>query len=119
MSDMRNLFEIGVTMYTNGRNVCVHGHSDFKQVHSRTILQSSFFWALGLGLYAAKNLLRLSRAFAATRRVLADLSKFHMVAPPAAGTSGSLSFAGPYPDSMPSLTFTHRPSRWGGTVVMV
>ena len=65
---------------------------------------------LRLGFYAAKNILRLTRAFAATRGVIADLREFFTAPLPAPGSFAHL-FPSPlqvptYTDSMPSLTLT-------------
>jgi len=77
---------------------------------------------LCLGFYAAKIILRLARAFAATRRVIADLGEFYTAGLPAPGSTAHL-FPSPLPvptytDSVPSLTFTRRLSRSGETVVL-
>jgi len=102
---MGNLLEIGVATYTDG-----------------LYYNLLFSERLRLGFYAEKNLLRLARAFAATRRVLADLEVFYTAAPPALGSIAHL-FPSPLPvptykDSVPPLTFTGRLSRSGEIVVL-
>lgn len=67
---------------------------------------------LHLGLFAAKNLLRLARAFAATRRVITDLRVFYTATSPAPEGIAHM-FPSPLPvpaynDSVPSLPFTRR-----------
>ena len=57
---MGNLLEIGVAMYTDG-----------------TYYDLLLSERLHLGLHSAKNILRLSRAFAATRDAISDLQAFY------------------------------------------
>jgi hypothetical protein len=104
---MGNLFEIGVATYTDG-----------------PYYNLLFSERLGLGFHGAKNLLRLARAFSATRRVLADLSQFYRAVhcQPAPGSIAHL-FPSPLPvptytDPVPSLTFTHRLSPLGETFLL-
>ncbi|KAI0293613.1 hypothetical protein BC826DRAFT_910499 [Russula brevipes] len=100
-----NLLEIGVATYTDG-----------------PYYNLLFSERLGPDFHIAKKLLRLARAFAATRHVLAALSQFYKTAPPALGSIAHL-FPSPLPvptytDPVPSLTFTHRLSRLGEAVVL-
>jgi serine/threonine protein kinase len=102
---MGNLLEIGVAAYIDG-----------------PYYNLLFSERLYLGFYAERNILRLARAFAATRRVLADLKVFYRTLPQVPPNIEHL-FPSPrpvptYTDSMPSLTFTHRLSRSGDTVVL-
>jgi len=103
---MGNLLEIGVTTYTD-----------------RPYYNLLFSEQLRLGFYAANHLLRLAQVFTATRHVIADLRVFYRAPPPAPGSIAHL-FPSPLPvptytDFVPSLTFTHRLSRLGETVVLV
>ena len=102
---MGDLLEIGVATYTDG-----------------PYYNLLFSERLHLDFYAAKNLLRLARAFAATRRVITDLDVFYQAAPP---TPGSIAHLFPSPRLVPTyhgdepyLTFTHRLSRSGETFVL-
>jgi hypothetical protein len=102
---MGNLIEIGVATYTDGPY--------YNLLYSER---------LHLGFHAAKNILRLARAFAATRSVIADLMKFYMAPLPELGDVAHL-FPSPspvptYTGSVPSLTFKGRHSRSGETVVL-
>jgi len=104
-SIMGDLLEIGVATYTD-----------------ELYYDILFSKRLRLGFYAAKNLLHLSRAFAATRRVTTDLRQFYRNPPPAPDSIAHL-FPSPLPVSthtgfVPSLTFTRRLSRSGETVVL-
>ena len=101
---MGNLLEIGVATYTDG-----------------PYYNLLFSERLHLGFHSERNLLRLARAFAATRRVIADLQMFY-AALPAPGSIAHL-FPSPLPvptytGVVPSLTFTHRLSRTGEIVVL-
>ena len=102
---MGNLLEIGVAAYTDG-----------------PYYNLLFSERLYLGFYTEENVLRLARAFAATRLVLEDLRKLYAADLPARGSIEHL-FPAPLPvpgftGSMPSLTFTHRLSRSGEIVVL-
>jgi hypothetical protein len=102
---MGDHFEIGVAAYTDG-----------------PYYDLLFSERLCLDFYAAKKILRLARAFAATRRVIADLGEFYQAALPAPGSIAHL-FPSPLPvptynGSVPSLTFTRRLSRSGEIVVL-
>ena len=103
---MGNLLEIGVATYTDG-----------------LYYNLLFSERLHLGFYAAKNVLRLARAFAATRHVINDLRGFYRA--PLNSDSNSIAhfFPSPlpvptYPGLMPSLTFTRRLSRSDDDVVL-
>ena len=90
-----NLLGIGVATYTD-----------------RPYYNLLFSEGLCLGFYAAKNILRLARAFAATRRIIADLWEFYTAALPAPRqhrTFVPLAFTDPYIDSVPFLTTMARP----------
>ena len=100
---MGNLLEIGVATYTDG-----------------PYYNLLFSERLQLNFHSERNLLRLTRAFAATRRVIADLQKFYQPSLPAPGGIARL-FPSPLPvptytGFVPSLTFTHRISRLGEIV---
>jgi hypothetical protein len=102
---MGNLLEIGVATYTDG-----------------PYYNLLFSERLHLGFHTERNLLRLARAFAATRRVIADLKEFYKAALPAPGSITHL-FPSPLPiptytGVMPSLTFTRRLSRSGEIVLL-
>ena len=102
---MGNLLEIGVATYTDG-----------------PYYNLLFSERLHLGFHSERNLLRLARAFAATRRVIADLQMFYQPALLAQGSITRL-FPAPLPvptytGVVPSLTFTHRLSRTGEIVVL-
>ncbi len=102
---MGNLLEIGVATYTDG-----------------PYYNLLFSERLCLGFYAAKNLLRLARAFTATRDVIAELRQFYTAALPAPGSIAHL-FPSPLPvptytGFVPTLIFTRRLSRSGETVVL-
>jgi hypothetical protein len=101
---MGNLLEIGVATYTDG-----------------SYYNLLFSERLHLGFHTERNLLRLARAFAATRRVIANLQMFY-AAPPVRGSIAHL-FPSPLPvptytGVVPSLTFTHRLSRSRQIVVL-
>jgi hypothetical protein len=103
---MGNLLEIGVATYTDG----VYYNLLFSE-------------RLHLGFHAAKNVLRLARAFAATRLVINDLRGFYSALPDSDSHSIAHFFPSPLPvptytDSVPSLTFTRRLSRSGNIVVL-
>jgi hypothetical protein len=100
-----NLLGIGVATYTDG-----------------PCYNLLFSERLRLGFYAAKTILRLARAFAATRRIIADIWEFYTAALPAPGSIAHL-FPSPLPiptyiDSVSSLTFTRRLSRSGETIIL-
>src|SRR6266850_2876844 len=102
---MGNLLEIGVATYTDG-----------------PYYNLLFSERLQLGFHSERNLLRLARAFTATRRVIADLREFYKAALPAPGSIAHL-FPSPLPvptytGVVPSLTFTRRLSRSGEIVVL-
>lgn len=103
---MGNLLEIGVATYTDGPYYSL-----------------LFSERLHLGFYAEKNLLRLARAFAATRLVVDDLKKFYSTLPSSDSGSTAHFFPSPLPEPnyygfMPSLTFLRRLSRSGEIVVL-
>jgi hypothetical protein len=103
---MGNLLEIGVATYTDG-----------------PYYNLLFSERLHLGFYAAKNVLRLARAFAATQRVINDLRGFYRAPPNSDSDSIAHFFPSPspvptYPGLMPSLTFTRRLSQSKGDVVL-
>ena len=103
---MGNLLEIGVATYTDG-----------------PYYNLVFSERLHLGFYAAKNLLRLARAFAATRRVIGDLMMFYDAPPNPDSDSIAHLFPSPlavptYTGLVPSLTFMRRLSRSGDFVVL-
>jgi hypothetical protein len=102
---MGNLLEIGVAMYTDG-------------LYYNLLFSERLF----LGFYAAKNILRLARAFAATRQVIYDLGEFYR-SPLTAPDRIAHLFLSPLQvptctDSVPPLIFTGRLSRSGETVVL-
>jgi hypothetical protein len=91
---MGNLLEIGVAAYIDG-----------------PYYNLLFSERLYLGFYAERNLLRLARAFAATRQVLTELRTLYSAAPPAQVSIEHL-FPSPtpvptYDGHVPSLTFTN------------
>ncbi len=83
-SIMGDLLEIGVATYTDG-----------------LYYNLLFSERLRLGFYAAKNVLRLARAFAATRQVITDLREFY-----AAPLSAPGSIAHLFPSPLPVPTYT-------------
>ena len=105
---MGNLLEIGVAMYTDG-----------------TYYDLLLSERLHLGLHSAKNILRLSRAFAATRDAISDLQAFYTkldVHPP---PQDSIAFLFPSPQLLPSysgfvpsLVFTHRLTLSGDAILV-
>lgn len=102
---MGNLFEIGVATYTDG-------------VYYNLLFSERLY----LGFYAAKSVLRLARAFAATRNVFAALDRFYDE-PKTPDLGLAYLFPSPvkvptYTDNVPSLTFTRRLSRLGETGVL-
>ncbi|TBU27934.1 hypothetical protein BD311DRAFT_807273 [Dichomitus squalens] len=105
---MGNLLEIGVAIYTDG-------------TYYNLLLSER----LHLGFHSAKNVLRLSRAFAATRSAMSHLTAFYKqlnAAPPPQGSIAHL-FPSPlqipsYTDFVPALTFTHRLTRSGEAVLL-
>ena len=102
---MGNLLEIGVAAYIDG-----------------PYYNLLFSERLYLGFYAERNLLRLARAFAATRQVLTELRTLYSAAPPAQVSIEHL-FPSPtpvptYDGHVPSLTFTNRLSRLGEPVIL-
>jgi hypothetical protein len=103
---MGNLLEIGVATYTDG-----------------PYYNLVFSERLYLGFYAAKNILRLARAFAAARRVIDDLMMFYGAPPNSDSDSIAHLFPSPlavptYTGFIPSLTFMRRLSRSGDFVVL-
>ena len=101
---MGNLFEIGVATYTDG------------MYYNRLFSQH-----LHLGFHAAKSVLCLARAFAATRKVFAALNRFYDNPSPDSGLAHLFPSPQPVPTytgSVPSLTFTCRLSRLGETDVL-
>ena len=104
---MGNLLEIGVATYTDG-----------------AYYNLLFSERLHLGFHAEKNVLRLARAFAATRDVLTGLSRSYaaaaaaLPAPDIAHLFPSPLAVPTYTHPVPALTFTRRLSRLGETVVL-
>ena len=102
---MGNLLKIRVVMYTDG-----------------PYYNLLFSQRLDLGFHTERNLLRLARAFAATRRVIADLQMFYAVLPARAGIAQLFPSTSPVPTYtgvVPPLTFTQQLSRSGEIAVSV